>query len=80
MPRQPGNVYRAEADRAAAWEAIDDLTPGQTFTLLDLFEASSACMSTIRRAVHDAVRVGLVERLGRDHSRLHGPYTYRRRT
>lgn len=79
MPRGLGNVYRSERDRAAAWTALDDLTPGQAFTLMDLFEASDADMATLRRAVRDAVRVGLVERLGRDHDRLHGPYTYRRK-
>lgn len=55
------HIYRRTAEvREAAWEYIDDLTPGQLFTIRDVWLACSGHYGQISIAVRKAREVGWI--------------------
>lgn len=67
MSYLPDRIYRHDRQRESAWEALDAMAPGREFTLDQLWRQRGVqgTYSMICAVVRDAVRLGLVKRLGR---------------
>jgi hypothetical protein len=85
MGRYPNVVYRGDLEREEVFEALDLITPGARFTYRDLRQAAAdagrpiCCLgSMLQTALREAVAAGLIELVGRDHSRPGCPNLYRR--
>ena len=84
MPgRRPDKVYRSDFRRESAWEALDSIPPGTEFTVRELWDGrfgtrSHAGFPMTYTVVRDALKAGLIETTGRDHTRQGCPRLYRR--
>jgi len=84
MPgRDPNKVYRSDHRRERAWEALDEVPPGAEFTVRQLWTGElgprpCAGFSMTYQVVRDALKAGLLETTGRDHTKQGCPRLYRR--
>lgn len=81
--RHPDRVYRSDWQREHAWEALDAAPVGVQFTVRDVWDGrfgrrSCASFPMTYAVVRDAFRAGLIETVGRDHTRQGCPRLYRR--
>lgn len=65
--RDPLKIYRSDRKREAVWEALDALPVGAEFTLRDLWNRGRIGVGfpMTETVLRDAVRIGVVECLGR---------------
>ena len=84
MPgRDPTRIHRGDHRREHAREALDAVPPGVEFTVHDVWWGRfgtryPASFPTTYRVIRDALKAGLLETTGRDHTRQGCPRLYRR--
>ena len=84
MPgRDPTRIYRDDVRREQVYEALDDVPAGLEFTVRQLWTGEFGprpytTFSMTYRVVREALKAGLLETTGRDHTRQGCPRLYRR--
>jgi hypothetical protein len=84
MPgRSPNRIYRDDVRREHVYEALDAAPVGAEFTVRELWTGRfglryPASFPTTYRVVREALKAGLLETTGRDHTRQGCPRLYRR--
>jgi hypothetical protein len=85
MGRYPNVIYRGDLEREEVFEALDLIKPGTEFTYREVRQAAvnagrplNCLGSMLQTALREAKAAGLIEHIGRDHTRPGCPNLYRR--